>query len=50
MNNYTLEYLSEEFSKHAEEYVNADHYTPGAFNLPLALKTIVDGLIQALDG
>ena len=43
---YTLENLSEALSEHVEELKKSDWYDHTAINLPLAIKVIVDNLID----
>lgn len=46
MDKYTLEFLSEEFEKHRVEYEGSEHYKSTDFKLPLAMKTIVDEILE----
>ncbi len=42
---YTLEYLSNLFEEHSREFSSNPHNTQDDFDLPLALKLMVDELI-----
>jgi hypothetical protein len=43
---YTLEFLSKEFGKHSEIVGTDEFYDEDEFNFALALKTIVDALVE----
>jgi hypothetical protein len=44
MEKYELDFLVEEFGKHGNEFCASPHYKSEDFNLPIALKTLVEEL------
>ena len=46
MEKYELEYLSAEFKRHSDELVSRGDYLREDFNLPIAVKTLVDELMD----
>ncbi len=45
MEKYTLEFLRSTFEEHSEKYMANPTFNSDEFNLPCALKTIVEELI-----